>query len=111
MSQNLAKAVFTALSVGDVRPIAIRVKPSDEATVESATYIIIRREDPPNAAPFDPGGACLVTNDNLGSRIATPTFITFPQPGNYIVRYRITWSDGQVDNTVSAIVPVNPLAS
>lgn len=109
LTQN--KAVFEPLTVGDVRPVVVRVRPSDEATVSSASYQIIRREDGPTAPPFDPGGACVVDNDNLGSRIATPQFIAFPQPGNYVVRFRLVWSDQQVDNTVSALIPVLPLAS
>lgn len=108
----LNKGEFQPITVGDVRPIIVRVKPSDEtATVQSATYSIIRREDDPAAPPFDPGGACIVKPLRCGASLATPQYIAFPKPGNYVVRYSIVWSDGQIDNTVSALIPVCPLSS
>lgn len=100
------RVILDQIALNDSRPIAVRVRPSDEATVSSASYSIIRKEDPPGTSPFDPGAACIVKNDNLGSYIATPTFITFSKTGTFYVKFSITWNDGQIDNTVVAVVPV-----
>lgn len=100
---------FQPISVGDQRPVAVRIRPSDGATVLSASYQIVRKEDALGAAPFDPGGPLNVTNDSDGVYVATKYYITFPKSGTYIALFKLTWSDGQIDNTVSAIIPVYPL--
>ena len=101
----MPKALFDPVSVGDQRPVAVLVNPTDGVVVESATYTITRRKDPKGYV-WDPGGACVITNNNLGSQIRTPDLIDFATADYYTVNFSITWADGQIDNSVSAIIPV-----
>lgn len=101
----MLKTIFDPIAVGDSRSISVRVNPNDEITADSATYTITRRKDPAGVV-WDTGGACVVKNDNYGTLITLPDFIDFPTVDLYIVRYRIYWADGQIDNTVCAHIPV-----
>ena len=101
----MPRALFEPIAVGDERPIVVEVSPSDDAGITSATYRIVRRKDPPGVV-WDLGGPCLVQRQTCGFRIATPVYIFFTSEDTYTVQFQIVWDDLQVDNTVSAIVPV-----
>ena len=100
-------ALCQPVQVGDQRPVAVDVTPSDDATIVSATFAIVRRADTDGSVWQT--GTCVVDTLNGAFRLTTPSLISFGTVDLYTVQYTITWSDGQVDNTVSAVIPVNPL--
>jgi hypothetical protein len=102
-----ANAIFEAFTIGDQRPIVVDVTPSDDATVASATYQVFRRGDPTGTVYAS--GNAVVTARNGAFRLSTPSLVSFPTVDIYTCNFGITWSDGQVDNTVNALIPVNPL--
>ncbi len=102
----MANVIFDPFTVGDSKPVSVRVHPGDEITALSVTYEITRYKDPCGVI-YDPGGACHVVNDNFGTTITTPDFIDFPTVDTYFVRFKIYWSDGQIDNSVVAQIPVD----
>jgi hypothetical protein len=101
----MPKALFEPIAVGDLRPIVVEVTPSDNAAVTSASYKIVRRNDPLGVI-WNLGGPCRLERVTCGYRLATPIFILFPTVDQYTVQFAIVWDDGQLDNSVSAIVPV-----
>lgn len=91
---------FPPVLVGDVRPIAILVNPSDTAKVTLATYNLFQRGI---TTAVIANGATTVTNDNHGSTITTVAPYTFGVVGNFICRFVLTWDDGQKTNVSVAI--------
>lgn len=101
----MPRATFNPLAIGDEKAVAVKINPEDPITAASATYIITRAKDP-RGYVWDPGGACIVENNNFGTVIRCPDYINFPTADRYTVRFTIVWADGQVDNTVTALIPV-----
>ena len=102
----MQNAIYNSLALGDFRPISIDVTPldSDTVTLVSASYRITRHRDPPGTI-WDAGGACTVTRFGAGFSVATP-LVLFNSADTYTVNFTLVWSDGQIDNSVNAIVLV-----
>ncbi len=100
----MPKALYEPIAVGDSRPIAVDVTPSDDAQVTAATYRIVRRSDP-GSVIWNAGGVASVSPITGGFTIATQPVI-FPTADVYTAQFTLTWNDGQIDNTVSAVIPV-----
>jgi hypothetical protein len=101
-------ALFQPVTIGDQRPIAVDVTPSDNATIVSATFAIVRRITDAPGSVWQSGTA-VVDVIGCGFRLTTPSLITFPVADLYTCQFSIVWSDGQVDNSVSAVIQALPL--
>ena len=101
-------ALYERIAVGDLRPIAVDISPSDNAQIVSATCYVTRRSDPCGVI-WDAGGPCLISYITGGFRIATPDLIRFATADVYTVAFQIVWDDAQIDNSVTAIVPVTAI--
>ena len=102
-----ATAIFEPFTIGDQRPIVVDVTPSDDASVVSALFSVVRRLDVPGT--IYSSGICSVYSRNGAFRLATPYLVSFPTVDVYTCTFTITWSDGQVDNTVVGVIPVLPI--
>lgn len=106
----MPKALFEPCAVGDTRPIRVEITSADNARITAATYRIVRRSDAQTGAVWDAGGAATVTALPRGFEVATPA-VNFPSSDTYTAQFQLTWDDGQLDNSVSAVVPVVALAN
>ena len=100
----MPEAIFNSIALGDLRPVEVTIAPSDTATIASAGYKITRFRDPPGVIFGQ--GTVIVVPITGGFRLSTATFILFSTIDTYTVTFRVVWSDGQVDNSIAAVLHV-----
>lgn len=101
--------ILTAQTVqcGDQRKAAAYVVPSDAKpglTLTSATYTA-KLHSSGVALAVNGSGPATVTTDSAGILVATP-ILTMPATADtVVVDFVLTWSDGQIDGTLSINMP------